>query len=161
MPNGPCGAGNIVTTDFEVKSQDASHSFAITTYTQGATLVDPTTPQPSQQGDPDQSMAVAVAQFRSKYIFLAPTDYTTSYATIIAPTGTTLSMDGASVTDTPATVGGSTFAVVRTKLSAGQGGAHVLTASNPVGLEITGYGAYTSYTYPGGLDLKPIAPAPK
>jgi len=161
MPNGPCGAGNIVSTDFEVKSQDALHSFAITTYTQGATLVDPTTPQPNQQGDPDQSMAVAVAQFRSKYVFLAPADYTTSYGTIIAPTGTTLSMDGASVTDAPVTVGGSSFGVARVKLGAGQGGAHVLVASKPVGLEITGYGAYTSYTYPGGLDLKYIAPAPK
>jgi hypothetical protein len=160
-PNAPCGAGNIVSTDFEVKSQDAAHSFAITTYTQGATLVDPATSQPNQQGDPDQSMAVAVAQFRNKYVFLAPTDYTTSYATIIAPAGTTLSIDGANVMGTPATISGSGFAVLRVKLGSGQNGAHVLVASSPVGLEITGYGAYTSYTYPGGLDLKYIAPPPK
>ena len=46
------------------------------------------------------------------------------------------------------------------KLGAGQNGAHVLNASNPVGLEVTGYGSYTDYTYPGGLDLKYIAPPP-
>ncbi len=161
MPTAPCGAGNIVTTDFEVKSQDTLHSFAITTYTQGATMVDPMTPQPNQEGDPDQSMAVAVAQYRTKYIFLAPADYTTSYATIVAPSGTTLSMDGADVTGTPTAVGGSSFGVLRVSLGAGQSGAHVLTASNPVALEVTGYGAYTSYTYPGGLDLKYISPPPQ
>jgi hypothetical protein len=160
VPNAPCGAGNIVTTDFEVKSQDALHSFAVATYTQGASLVDPATPQPNQQGDPDQSMAVAVAQFRTKYVFLAPTDYTTSYATILAPTGTTLSIDGANVMATPVPISGTAFAVLRVQLGTGQNGAHVLVASNPVGLEVTGYGAYTSYTYPGGLNLNYIAPAP-
>jgi hypothetical protein len=160
-PNAPCGGGNIVQTDFEVKAQDAQHSFAITTFTQGATLVDPTTPQPDQQGDPDQSMAVALAHFRTQYVFLAPADYKTSYATIIVPTGTSVSIDGAKVTDTPAPISGSGFGVLRVKLGTGQNGAHVLVASNPVGLEVTGYGAYTSYTYPGGLDLKYIAPPPK
>jgi hypothetical protein len=29
-----------------------------------------------------------------------------------------------------------------------------------VGLEVMGYGSYTSYTYPGGLDLKYISPPP-
>jgi hypothetical protein len=160
VPGSPCGAGNIVSTDFEVKSQDVQHAFAVATYTQGATLVDPTTPQPNQEGDPDQSMAVAVAQFRAKYVFLAPTDYDNSYATIVAPTGTALSIDGTNVTATPTPVSGSGFAVLRVKLDAGQNGAHVLVASNPVGLEVTGYGAYTSYTYPGGLDLRYIAPPP-
>jgi hypothetical protein len=135
-PDAPCGAGNVVTTDFEVKSQDAAHAFAISTYTLGATLVDPATPQPDQQGDPDQSMAVAVAQYRSKYVFLAPPDYAQSYATIIAPTGATLSLDGADVASTPATVGGSGFGVLRVKLGTGQSGAHVLVASSPVGLEV-------------------------
>jgi hypothetical protein len=49
---------------------------------------------------------------------------------------------------------------MRVKLGAGNAGAHVLTASNPVGLEVMGYGSYTSYTYPGGLDLKYISPPP-
>jgi hypothetical protein len=158
--NAPCGAGSVVSTDFEVKSQDAAHSFAIATYTLGATLVDPNTPQPDQQGDPDQSMAVAVAQYRTKYVFLAPTDYATSYATIIAPTGATMTLDGANVTAAATTVSGSGFAVLRVNLDAGQNGAHVLVASKPVGLEVTGYGSYTSYTYPGGLDLRYIAPPP-
>jgi hypothetical protein len=36
----------------------------------------------------------------------------------------------------------------------------VLTSGKPVGLQVMGYGAYTSYMYPGGLDLSQIAPPP-
>ncbi len=40
----------------------------------------------------------------------------------------------------------------------------MLTASAPVGIQVLGYGAYTSYQYPGGLNLvdhrAPAAPAP-
>jgi len=39
-------------------------------------------------------------------------------------------------------------------------GAHVLTASAPVGLQVLGYGSYTSYQYPGGLNLKQISAPP-
>jgi hypothetical protein len=45
-------------------------------------------------------------------------------------------------------------------LGPGQMGAHVLEASAPVGIQVEGYGAYTSYYYPGGLDLNAIAPPP-
>jgi hypothetical protein len=153
----PCGAGNIVTTDFEVIGDQA---FAVGTFTQGASLVDPNVQPPDQQGDPDQSLAVAVAQFRTKYVFLAPSDYETSYATVIAPAGASVSIDNQLVTATATVVGSSGYGIRYVKLGAGQSGAHVLTASAPVGLEVTGYGSYTSYTYPGGLDLNRIAPPP-
>jgi hypothetical protein len=39
-------------------------------------------------------------------------------------------------------------------------GAHLITSSEPVGLQVLGYGSFTSYQYPGGLNLKQIAPAP-
>jgi hypothetical protein len=64
------------------------------------------------------------------------------------------------VTATPTPVGASGFGVMRVKLSTGQNGAHVLVASQPVGIQVMGYGSYTSYTYPGGLDLAQIAPPP-
>ena len=50
--------------------------------------------------------------------------------------------------------------VWRPTLGAGNGGAHTLTADKPVGLQVMGYGSYTSYQYPGGLNLKAIAPPP-
>ena len=45
-------------------------------------------------------------------------------------------------------------------LVAGNGGAHVLECTDPVGIQVMGYGAYTSYMYPGGLNLSLIAPPP-
>jgi hypothetical protein len=50
--------------------------------------------------------------------------------------------------------------VTRVELGRTADGAHTLSATAPVGLQVAGYGAYTSYYYPGGLDLKEIAPAP-
>jgi hypothetical protein len=153
----PCGNGKMVGMDFEVTG---NNPFAVATFTQGASLVDPTTKGPKQQGDPDQSIVVAVKQYRTNYVFLAPTDYQENYAVITAPTGASISLDGAHVTTAPTPVGSNGYGVIRIPLAAGNAGAHVLTASAPVGLEITGYGASTSYTYPGGLDLQHIAPPP-
>jgi hypothetical protein len=36
----------------------------------------------------------------------------------------------------------------------------VLVSDKPVGLQVMGYGSYTSYQYPGGLNLGLIAPPP-
>jgi hypothetical protein len=44
------------------------------------------------------------------------------------------------------------------QLGPGMGGAHRLSADQPVGLQVMGYGFATSYQYPGGLDLRGIAP---
>jgi hypothetical protein len=130
-------------------------------YSQGASVVDPSAQPPNQQGDPDQSLFAAVKQYRTKYVFLAPTDYEDNYAVIVAPTGTTISLDGANVTATATAIGTSGYGVVRVTLPNGSNnGAHLLGASNPVGLQVMGYGSYTSYTYPGGLDLAFISPPP-
>jgi hypothetical protein len=155
QPGADCGAGSVVTSDFEIKGDQA---FGVSTFSLGASIVDPAAQPPNQQGDPDQSMAVAVAQYRTHYVFLAPGDYEASYATIVAPGGTSITLDGQKQTAPAASVG--SYAVLRVKLGPGNDGAHVLDASNPVGLEVTGYGSYTSYTYPGGLDLKVISPPP-
>jgi len=149
-----CG---VVASDFEVKG---NNSFAVGIFTQGASVVDPATAPPNQQGDPDQSLVTAVKQYRTKYIFLAPTDYTNNYVVVVGPTGTNIAIDGANATATPTAVGTTGFSIWRIKLAAGNAGAHVLTASNPVGIQVMGYGSYTSYQYPGGLDLALIAPPP-
>ena len=50
--------------------------------------------------------------------------------------------------------------MARHKLGPGNSGAHTLTSTQPVGIQVMGYGAYTSYQYPGGSDLTAIAPPP-
>jgi hypothetical protein len=146
-----------VSQDFEVKG---SQPFAVATFSDGASVVDPSTGPPNQQGDPDESMAVAVKQYRSDYVFLAPTDYTNNYVDVIAPSGTAVTIDGATSSATATQVGSSGFGIMRIKLSNTGTGAHTLTANNPVGIQVMGYGSYTSYTYPGGLDLQHISPPP-
>jgi hypothetical protein len=148
-----------VTTDFEVTG---SHEFAVGMFQLGGTLADPKMvgdPTPSK-GDPSQSLAVAVEQYRQKYVFLAPDDYDVSYADVQAPMGANLTLDGAPVTQAWTGVGGGAFGVVRITLGPGMGGAHLLTADQPVGLQVIGYGAHTSYQVPGGVNLMPIAPPP-
>jgi len=55
---------------------------------------------------------------------------------------------------------GTAFGVARFQLGAGNAGAHSLQSDLPVGIQVMGYGQYTSYQYPGGADLTAIAPPP-
>jgi hypothetical protein len=146
----------IVPKDFEIVGD---HEFAVGTFQLGAKLVDPNTGSPKQQGDPAQSLATAVEQYRKKYVFLAPADYEVSFVDVVQPMNATLTLDGNMVGIKPVAVG-SGFGVARILLGGGNGGAHLLTATAPVGIQVMGYGAYTSYQYPGGLNLDAIAPPP-
>jgi hypothetical protein len=138
--------------DFEVTGDQP---FAVDTFTLGATLVDPK----MIEGDPAQSAVVAVEQYRSHYVFLAPNDYIANFVDITAQPATTMTIDNLPVTGGQA-IGSTGYSVYHVSLGPGQLGAHVLTASQPVGIQVVGYGAYTSYRYPGGLNLGQIAPAP-
>jgi hypothetical protein len=147
----------VVSQDFEITGDKA---FAVASFLLAATIVDPSEPDPTQQkGDPAQSLATAVEQYRKKYIFLAPTDYDINYLDIIHPTDAMMTIDGASWAPS-ATPISSGFNITRLPLNAGQQGAHVLESDQPVGIQVEGYGSYTSYYYPGGLDLKQNAPPP-
>ncbi len=141
----------VVKQPFEVTG---SRSFAVVSFMIAASLADPTSSGAAQQGDPSQSNVIAVEQFASAYGFLAPDDYPTAFADVVAPPGTGLVLDGVPVVDTPQPVGG--FVVHRIRLGAGSAGAHRLIASAPVGVQIAGYGSFTSYYYPGGMALKPL-----
>jgi len=145
-----CG---ITDEDFEVTGDQP---FAVATFTLGATLVDPN----MIEGDPAQSAVVAVEQYRTHYVFLAPDDYVSNFVDIVARPGTTMTMDNQPVLVVAQPVGSTGYSVYRVNLGMGQAGAHVLDASEPVGLQVVGYGAYTSYRYPGGLNLVQIAPPP-
>ena len=145
-----CGT---VDTNFEVTG---SHEFAVGTYMLGGSIVDPS----GGLGDPSQSMLASVAQYRTKYVFLAPDDYDVNFMDVIAPSGTDLVLDGAAVNWGLVTTIADGYAIWRVGLVATNGGAHTLEASTPVGLQVLGYGSYTSYQYPGGLNLKRISPPP-
>jgi hypothetical protein len=163
-PSKPAGApatlqaGDVV--QFEVKTDfrvTGSAEFAVGTVMLGGARLDPAGAE-SQKGDPSLSFSTAIEQYRRRYIFLAPDDYDVSYVDIIYPEGTSLSLDGTTPPAGKPIANG--YSISRAKLGAGKAGAHELTATKPVGVQVMGYGSYTSYQYPGGLDLKSIAPPP-
>jgi hypothetical protein len=145
-----CG---VVETDFEVTG---SNEFAVGTFMLGGSIVDPT----GGLGDPSQSMLASVEQYRTKYVFLAPNDYDISYIDVIAPSGADLVLDGATVAYGSRSAIADGYDVWRVGLIESADGSHTLEASTGVGIQVLGYGLYTSYQYPAGLNLKHIAPPP-
>jgi hypothetical protein len=146
----------VVKGDFEITGD---HEFAVGSFMLGSELVDPFAAESDKRGDPAQSQSTAVEQYRVKYVFLAPDDYTFSYVDVVQPLGATVLIDAQPIAAEPTPIS-SNYGVARVKLGPGNKGAHVLTATAPVGIQVMGYGTATSYHYPGGLDLKVIAPPP-
>lgn len=156
-----------VTSDFRVHSTDVPEKpFFVAQYMVGqnnfgTNCVDVQPPAGQNCGDPSMSLAVATAQFRNSYQFSAPQSYYENWVNVIAPNGTTVT-----VTDTPSNhtvssgtaIGTSGYYEAHVNICANQ-----TTGCNPVhqassssgtfGIEVYGYGAYTSYMYPGGLNL--------
>ena len=142
-----------VSLDFVV---EGSAEFGVSSFMVGATVYDPS--GTDSRGDPSQSSFASTEQFRTSYLFLAPDDYDVSYAVVVGPENAKPVVDGQPLTGYTAI--DSTVGVWRATLGAGDKGAQTLTSSTPVGLQVMGYGAFTSYQYPGGLNLKIIAPPP-
>ena len=104
-------------------------------------------------GDPAMALAVPVEQYRTDYRFLAPNSFQQNYVNIIAPVTSVVMLDGTRVAASSLRALGSTgYAVAKLKI---KGGGHVLeSSSGGFGIMVYGVGAYTSYMYAGGLDLK-------
>jgi hypothetical protein len=161
-PAKPAGAPDVIvagqtvafeaTADFRVTSD---REFAVASVQWGASRLGLGT----NVGDPSLSQMTAIAQYRSKYIFLAPSDYDTSFADVIFKEGSKITVDGTAVPAGTA-IGATGYRVARVKLGPGKNGAHVAQGDGAFGLQVMGYGANTSYQYPGGLDLRAIAPPP-
>ena len=103
-------------------------------------------------GDPAMTLAVPEAQYRTSYLFHAPTNYDHSYANIVAPTGETVTLDGQIVAGM-IPIGNTGYSVARVSLSNEGNGNHTATGTAPFGISVYGYGQYTSYWYPAGADL--------
>ncbi len=157
-PGGPAviNAGEMidlgpVSQNFEIVGD---HELTVATFLVGAGPM-----SGPRKGDPSQSFVTTVEQYRLKYVFLAPDDYDVSYADVIQPLTAEVTVDGAPSGVTPTELS-SGYGIARVKLGPGNAGAHVLEATAPVGIQVIGYGDYTSYQYPGGLNLGFIAPPP-
>ena len=106
-------------------------------------------------GDPAMALAVATEQFRKTYLFHAPINYETNYVNIVAPMAAKVTLDAVAVGGFTA-IGATNFGVARVKLGNNIDGNHDVKSDLPVGISVYGYGQYTSYWYPGGLDLETL-----
>jgi hypothetical protein len=108
-------------------------------------------------GDPAMALAVPVEQFRTDYLFDAPTSYESNYVDVLAPMGAQVMLDGVPLAFTP--IGSTGYGLSRvTPLSNGPSGdgSHAITGDMAFGISVYGYGQYTSYWYPGGLNLTTV-----
>ena len=110
-------------------------------------------------GDPAFALVVPVEQWRSSYNFLAPDSFDRSFVNLVATKESfeAVVLDGRSLAEEPwMMVGVSDFVALRLEIEPGP---HALRTSGeePFGALVYGYGQYTSYMVPGGLNLEPIA----
>jgi hypothetical protein len=106
-------------------------------------------------GDPAMALAVATEQYRTKYLVHAPINYESNFVNITAPMDAKVTLDGVAV-PALAAIGATGFGVVRVKMGNNVDGNHDLLGDKPFGVSVYGYGQYTSYWYPGGLDLEAL-----
>jgi hypothetical protein len=108
-------------------------------------------------GDPAFTLSVPTDQYRSSYLFHAPINYDNNYVNVTAPAGAVVDLDGTAIpagSFTP--IGASGFSIARVALPDNVNGNHSIESNLPFGITVYGYGQYTSYWYPGGLDLVTI-----
>jgi len=106
-------------------------------------------------GDPAMVYEVPSQQFRDRYDLLVPDTYTSNFLGVVVPRGASALLDGTAMTGTRSTLGA--WDVLSTRVSPG---AHRLRTAEgvPLGVKVYGTARYTSYMYPGGLDLQLLPP---
>lgn len=152
LTNGQVVDCGVVNASFEVIGDK---EFGLSTFLLGASVYK------DAKGDPSQSNVASVEQFRTKYVFLAPTDYPVRYADITAEQDADIEIDGQPISAQWTPIGAGPFGVYRVDLTkSGKDGAHTLSAKKPVGAQVIGFGDYTSFQYPAGLNLNLISAPP-
>jgi len=111
-------------------------------------------PNPDNCGDPSMSIAIPLAQLRDSYPFVAPPSYAENWVSVTAPVGATVWIDGVVVGGFGPPIGSSGLATAHVPLCVGGcDGSHLATGDQAFGIQVYGYGSFTSYMYPGGLNL--------
>ncbi|HKQ71498.1 MAG TPA: IgGFc-binding protein [Polyangiaceae bacterium] len=109
-------------------------------------------------GGPNQATVPPSAQFRTAYPFIASPHFEVNFVSIVAPTGTAVTLDEVPIPqDAFTAIGSSGMSVARRKL-AHNDRVHFVSAAKPVGISVYGYSPFSSYLYSGGLDLKRDTP---
>jgi hypothetical protein len=149
----PAGGPLQLTSVMEDFRVTADHPVLVTHYLQGQSSVD------SGAGDPSMAIGVPRAQYRDNYIFSVSKTYDYNFVNVVAPRDATVQLDGEELPESAfVPIGTTDYRVARYLLPAGRE-VFRMRGTRPFGIVVYGYGAFTSYMYPGGLDLKKIAPS--
>jgi hypothetical protein len=108
---------------------------------------------PSTEGDPALVLVAPLEQWRSAYVFHVPGSYTSAYASIVAPAGTAVRLDGELVRGGFSALEGYDFYELALDTAAR---VHRIDADAPLGLTLHGYAPWTSYAHLGGLTVVPL-----
>jgi hypothetical protein len=110
------------------------------------------------RGDPAFALIPPTEQFRASYSFLAPSTITYNYVNITKKVGAgspVVYLDGAPVDESEFSnqIGSTDWGVARISI---EGTHHTIDCDQTVGIVVYGVANYTSYSYPGGLNLEAI-----
>jgi len=144
----------LATTDFHV---NADYAIMVGQFLVGQNYY---TEDLEYHGDPAYSLMVPTEQFRDSYTFLAPETITYNFVNVtkrVNEGGPTVMLDGAPIPDASFSqpIGTTGYGVARVSIT---GTHHTITSTEPFGIVVYGFATYTSYSYPGGLDLNYINP---
>jgi hypothetical protein len=129
-----------------------TRAFLVAQYMIGQGNFDPTMPG---AGDPAMVFEVPVQQFRTSYDFLVPSTYPQNFLNVVAPTGSALLIDNMPLRGSSMDVSG--YTVYTLPVAAGAHRVRTM-GGQQFGVKVYGIAPYTSYMYPGGLDLQIITP---
>jgi len=113
-------------------------------------------------GDPAFALVVPYEQYRTEYTFLVPETITYNYVNVIGPVGEAganihnITLDGTPVEFADGILGN--YGIARVDISNSVNSYHTITGDQPFGIMVYGFARFTSYFYPGGLDLEYINP---
>jgi len=101
---------------------------------------------PAPYGDPSMSIVAPAVQFRRGYVFLTPDTYDRNSVAIVSREGAVVVLDGEEVTMT------SEDGIASADVAIAPG-YHVIRGDQPLGIQVYSLADFTSYMYPGGLNL--------
>ena len=102
-------------------------------------------------GDPSMMILPPSSQYRDEYVIRTADGYGTNWMTVVRPAGLAITVDGAVLGDAGfEPLGDGTWEFAYHEVETGS---HTLSAAEPFGLMVYGYGGVTAYGYPGGMRL--------
>jgi hypothetical protein len=113
--------------------------------------------RPDCVGDPAMVLEVPTDQYRNFYNFLIPDSYQQNYVNVTAASGAMITLDGNPIAGASIPTG-SNLVTYFLNVPPGQHTLRAATPSERFGIKVYGVASFTSYAFPGGLDLAAISP---